>query len=163
MLFYFKCWFNNETNFQQLEWVTTDTLSGRGNVKVYVVNMLSTLFYIYEQVISSKKTLRICDKKKIWKIACFSTNKSVYETEHWRKSPRIVIHASRIQRMRSWQTQNHNNLVNGAYLQPFIFETVQPLIWLNAFIRLLTHRLTTEALLWIPAPHAGRWSFQIRL
>ena len=70
---------------------------------------------------------------------------------------------SRIQRMRSWQTQNHNNLVNGAYLQPFIFETVQPLIWLNAFIRLLTHRLTTEALLWIPAPHAGRWSFQIRL
>ena len=40
---------------------------------------------------------------------------------------------SRIQLMRSWQTQKHTNLVNGAYLQPFILETVQLLIWLNVF------------------------------
>ena len=45
--------------------------------------------------------------------------------------------------MRSCQTQKHTNLVNGAYLQSFIFETVQPLILLNVLIRLLTHRLTT--------------------
>ena len=29
----------------------------------------------------------------LWKIALFTTNKSVYETEHWRESPRIVIYA----------------------------------------------------------------------
>jgi len=34
----------------------------------------------------------------------------------------------RIQRMRQKQTQKHTNLVNVAYLQPFIFETVQLLI-----------------------------------
>jgi len=36
---------------------------------------------------------------------------------------------SRIQRMRSWQPHEHTNLVKGAYLQPFIYETVQLLIW----------------------------------
>ena len=50
---------------------------------------------------------------------------------------------SRIQRMRSWQTQKHTNLVNGAYFMPFIFETVRLLIWWNVFIRLMTHRLTS--------------------
>ena len=42
-----------------------------------------------------KKKLRICDIF-LWKIAWFSMNKSVYESEHWRKSPRIVIHAYNI-------------------------------------------------------------------
>ena len=50
------------------------------------------------------------------------------------------------------------NLVNGAYLQPFIFETVQLLIWLNVFIRLLTHRLTTVVVIF----HDTRLSFHFR-
>jgi len=38
-------------------------------------------YYVYEQISSSKKTLLICDNFCL-KIACFFTNKSVYETEH---------------------------------------------------------------------------------
>ena len=60
--------------------------------------------------------------------------------------------------MRSWQTKKHTNLVNGAYLQPFIFETVQLLIWLNVYIRLLTHRLTTVVVIF----HGTRLSFHFR-
>ena len=41
MLFYFKGLFHDETNFQQLLGVTTDTLNGLGNVKLYNVNVLS--------------------------------------------------------------------------------------------------------------------------
>ena len=105
---------------------------------IYKSKLLS--YYVYGHVSSLKKTLRNCDGF-LWKIALFTTNKSVYETEHWRESPRIVIYA--------YNESGHGrhrtipNLVNGAYLQPFIFETVQLLIRLNVFIRLLTHRLTT--------------------
>jgi len=41
MLFYFKCWFHNETNFPQLEGVTIDALNDLDNVKLYPVNVLS--------------------------------------------------------------------------------------------------------------------------
>jgi len=43
---------------------------------IYKKKLLS--YYVYEQVSSSKKTLRICDFF-IWKIAWFPTNKSGYE------------------------------------------------------------------------------------
>ena len=57
---------------------------------IYKNQLLS--YYVFEQVISSKKTLPICDNFCLKIARCF-TNKSDYETEHWRKSPRIVIHA----------------------------------------------------------------------
>jgi len=52
---------------------------------IYKSKLLS--HYFYEHVSSSKKTLAFVILSKI---AWFPTNKSVYETEHWRKSPRIV-------------------------------------------------------------------------
>ena len=50
---------------------------------IYKNQLLS--YYVFEQVISSKKTLSICAKKmfmKNSKLTWFSTKKSVYETEH---------------------------------------------------------------------------------
>ena len=81
-------------------------------------------YYVYEQVSSSKKTLRLCDI-----IYNYMTN--FYEQVCVRKRTLEEIAAncdSRIQRMRSRQTQKHINLMSGAYFITFIFETVQPLI-----------------------------------
>ena len=74
-------------------------------------------YYVYEQVSSSKKTLRLCD--------------IIYEQVCVRKRTLEEIAAncdSRLQRMRSRQTQKHTNLVNVAYFIQLIFKTVQPLI-----------------------------------
>jgi len=54
-----------------------------------------------------------------------------YEQDRVRKRTLKEIAAncnSRIQRMRSWRTQKHTYLVNGANFMPFISETVRLMI-----------------------------------
>ena len=97
------------------------------------------------KIVLQRNILRIYDVCVFENIEWFSTNKSVYEREHWQKSPRIVIHAYNV-----CGHDIHRNIVTlwmELNTYRFFFETFQPLIWWNIFSRLLTHRLTTAVVM----------------
>ena len=101
---------------------------------------------IYSHTTSTDKS--VLQRKHFAIVMCFFMKNNMVSYEQvcvrnrtMKEIAAIVIYAYNI--CGHCRHRNIQTVVNGAYLQHFIFQTVQLLIWLNVFIRLLTHRLTT--------------------
>ena len=94
-------------------------------------------YYVYGQVSSSKKP-------HLWYL--FMKNSMVFYEQVCVRSRTLKEIAANcdscIKRMRLWQTQKHTTLVNGAYLQPLIFDFYPTVDLIKRFSFVYWHRLT---------------------